>query len=884
MAPARPLGRLDADLHDDRRGRPARVAARVPAQPRARRGVPGRSADAVGRRLPHRGRAGRARRPRAAGRVPPRCASTASTARADIVIETTRPELLPACVALVAHPDDERYQPVRQRGAHAAVRRARSRCVAHPLADPEKGTGIAMICTFGDITDVVWWRELQLPTRSVIGRDGRLVPDPPDWEATRSRRRARGTRELGGQERQAGAEARSSSCCATPGELDGEPAPITHPVKFYERGDRPLEIVTTRQWYFRNGGRDPELRAALLERGRELRWHPAAHAARATTPGSRASTATGSSAASGSSACRSRSGTRSTPTARSTTTTRSLARRGRAAGRPVERRARRVRRRPAGQARRVRRRSRRDGHVGDVVAHAADRTRLGRRPRPVRAHVPDGPAAAGPARSSARGCSPRSCARTSSTARCRGPTRRSTAGCSTPTARRCRSRRATSSRRSALRAVRPRRGALLGAERPARRRHRGRRRPDEGRPAARDQDPQRVEVRARRRSATTPPARRHRAARPVDARRARRSVDDATARVRGFDYARALERTERFFWGFCDDYVELVKQRAYGAVGERRRRLGPRDARARALDAAAAVRAALPFVTEEVWSWWQEGSVHRAPWPDATELGAAAGDSATLRLRGRGRGARRGPQGEDRSSSGRCAPSRRRRRARHRRAARTRSTRRSSDVREAGESARSRRRAGRRVRASRSSSPEDPRPDLDIGDRPGLARRARQPRDRRRRPGRRGPARDAPTLDRIRALVELLGSPQLEYPVIHLTGTNGKTSATRMTTALLDASGSRSAVHEPAPRAGQRAHRLERRADRRRRRSTRLLSGIADIEAHLPDPPSYFEILTAAAFGGSPTSRSTSPWSRSASAARGTRPTSSTVRSRSSPT
>ena len=58
------------------------------------------------------------------------------------------------------------------------------------------------------------------------------------------------------------------------GELVGEPKPITHAVKFYEKGERPLEIVTTRQWYLRNGGRDPDLRAALLARGRELRWHP----------------------------------------------------------------------------------------------------------------------------------------------------------------------------------------------------------------------------------------------------------------------------------------------------------------------------------------------------------------------------------------------------------------------------------------------------------------------------------------------------------------------------------------------------------------------------------------------------------------------------------
>ena len=63
--------------------------------------------------------------------------------------------------------------------------------LAHPLADPDKGTGIAMVCTFGDSTDVIWWRELQLPTRAVIGRDGRLAGrrDRPMWTgacATRS--------------------------------------------------------------------------------------------------------------------------------------------------------------------------------------------------------------------------------------------------------------------------------------------------------------------------------------------------------------------------------------------------------------------------------------------------------------------------------------------------------------------------------------------------------------------------------------------------------------------------------------------------------------------------------------------------------------------------
>jgi valyl-tRNA synthetase len=191
---------------------------------------------------------------------------------ADIVIETTRPELIPACVALVAHPDDERYAP---RFGHEVVTPlfgVRVPVLAHPLADPEKGSGIAMICTFGDTTDVVWWRELQLPTRTAIGRDGRLLPEPPDWGPAAPEADARYAELAGKTAKQA--QARIVELLAEQGELVGAPKPITHPVKFYERGDRPLEIVSSRQWYIRNGGRDAEVREAFLARGRELHWHP----------------------------------------------------------------------------------------------------------------------------------------------------------------------------------------------------------------------------------------------------------------------------------------------------------------------------------------------------------------------------------------------------------------------------------------------------------------------------------------------------------------------------------------------------------------------------------------------------------------------------------
>ena len=188
-----------------------------------------------------------------------------------LYIETTRPELLPACVAVVAHPEDERYRHLFGSTVTTPVFGVRVPVKAHRLAQPDKGSGIAMICTFGDLTDVIWWRELDLATRPVMGRDGRLLAQvPPGLECAQAQA---AYADLAGRTTSA-ARDKVVELLRAVGDLADEPRPTTHAVKFFEKGDKPLEIVTTRQWYIRNGGRDPELRNALVERGRELQWYP----------------------------------------------------------------------------------------------------------------------------------------------------------------------------------------------------------------------------------------------------------------------------------------------------------------------------------------------------------------------------------------------------------------------------------------------------------------------------------------------------------------------------------------------------------------------------------------------------------------------------------
>ncbi len=189
-----------------------------------------------------------------------------------VEIDTTRPELIPACVAIVAHPDDPRYQPLFGSEVVTPLFGVRVPVKAHALADPEKGSGAAMICTFGDVTDVVWWRELKLPVRAIIQANGtfkEVAWGTPGWEATDPAAAQGHYDQLAGLS-VTKARARTVELLSASGDMLGDPRPITHAVKFYEKGDRPLEIVTSRQWFIKT----MDHRQALLALGRELQWHP----------------------------------------------------------------------------------------------------------------------------------------------------------------------------------------------------------------------------------------------------------------------------------------------------------------------------------------------------------------------------------------------------------------------------------------------------------------------------------------------------------------------------------------------------------------------------------------------------------------------------------
>jgi valyl-tRNA synthetase len=544
----------------------------------------------------------------------------------DLMIETTRPELVPACVALVAHPDDKRYSDRFGTTVRTPLFDVEVPVVAHGLADPDKGSGMAMVCTFGDLTDVRWWRELDLPVRSIIGRDGRIVAEPPAGVPAN----AAWSELVGRTVKQA--QRRIVELLRDAGDLQGEPRPITHPVKFYERGERPLEIVTSRQWYIRNGGRDEELRADLLKRGAELSWHPSTMRLRydnwvagligdwlisrqrffgvpvpvwyplgqdgqpdygspLVPPEVRLPVDPASDVPEGYTEDQrdSPAGFTGDPDVMDTWATSSLT--PQIAGRWVD-----------------------DPELFAEVfpydlrpqAHEIIRTWLFA--TLLRAHLEHGSLPWTDAAISGWVVDPD-----------RKKMSKSKGNVVTPMA---------LLEQYGADAVRYwAASARLGVD------------------TTFDEAQMRVGRRlavkllnASRFVLAFPDGGDGPVTAPLDrAMLAQLAsvVEDVTAAYDDYDHAGALNRTEAFFWTFCDDYVELVKTRAYaGGDASQSATRALRLALSTLLRLFAPV---LPFVSEEVWSWWQHGSIHRAAWPDAASLraaGGATGEGAVLDVLG----------------------------------------------------------------------------------------------------------------------------------------------------------------------------------------------------------------------------------------------------------
>ncbi len=549
----------------------------------------------------------------------------AAARQAEVIVATTRPELLAGCVALVAHPDDERYAPLFGSTCTTPLFGVRVPILAHRLADRAKGTGLVMVCTFGDMTDVTWWRDLQLETRPVLGPDGRLLADPPTGIISETGRAAYA--QIAGRPAKV-ARHLVTDLLHTAGQLRGEPEPVRHVVKYYEYGQAPLEIITTRQWYIRNGSRSADLAKALLAQGRELSWHPAymrarfehwvegltgdwlisrqryngvpvplwypidahgqvqqdspivpaeadlpvdpaADAPRGYTPQQRGQPG----------------GFAADPDVMDTWATSSLTPQI-AGGWPADR------------------------DLMDRVfpmdlrpqAHEIIRTWLFY--TVLRSHVEHGvlpwqhaaisgwildPDRKKMSKSKGNAVTPLDLLREHGTDAVRYWATSARLGVDTAFD----LAQIKIGRRLAIKILNAGR-FVLGFDPPA---HHG----NDGS---------------------------HPVSEPIDRallQRLASVVERCTRALDGYDHAAALDLAERFFWFFCDDYLELVKGRAYGEHGP-----------AAASSAVTALRIGLsvilrllapfvPFVTEEVWSWWQDGSVHRAPWPDAAGLRDQAG-------------------------------------------------------------------------------------------------------------------------------------------------------------------------------------------------------------------------------------------------------------------
>jgi valyl-tRNA synthetase len=530
------------------------------------------------------------------------------------LIETTRPELIPACVALLAHPEDERHRALVGQQVHTPLFGTSLPVMTHPAVERDKGTGLVMVCTFGDLTDVMWWRELALPVRSILGTDGRLVEVPwgaPGWESEDLERARENYSELSGRTINQ-ARKRIVELLQAEGDLVGEPQPVLRAVKFFEKGERPVEIVTSRQWFIRTLAH----RDALIERGRELRWHPAYMRARfedwvAGLNGDW---------------CVSRQRFFGVPfplwypldESGRVEHERPLA--AQADALPVD---------PSTDVPEGYEQSQRGqpgGFVGDpdvmdtwatssltpqIAGRADAEEELFRKVFPysvrpqahdiirtwlfttvLRSHLDED-------------VLPWSDAAISGWVL--DPDRK----------------KMSKSKGNALTPMH-----LLeeyGADAVRYWAAKGRPGADTAFDVKQMKDGRRLAVKLLNASklalAELPPAAEE-LSHPLDRAllaRLARVVSEATEGLESYDYTRALERAEGAFWWYCDNYLELVKGRRYDPRPE----LNSSASLALRLSVSAFQRLFapfLPFVCEEVWSWWQEGSVHRAPWPAAAEL------------------------------------------------------------------------------------------------------------------------------------------------------------------------------------------------------------------------------------------------------------------------